>query len=87
MTIPLVGQPIDILSWTLVLNVLCKCDHPTVVTLIVKQNELGRTTDLGLCPRCARPLQIRQMIMNAQNQLEFGIEVGERAPALAGQPS
>jgi hypothetical protein len=74
--VPLLNQPLEVLGWTLLLSVQCRCDAPKVVTLIVKQNELGRQADLGICPSCARPMHVASLGMNASNQLEFGIELG-----------
>lgn len=87
MGIPLVGQPLDILGWTLIVQVQCKCDRPKVLALVVKQSELGRAADQGICPNCARPMHIAQIAMNAQNQLEFGIDLGTPDRVPVGTPS
>ena len=86
--VPLVGQPLEVLGWTIIVNVRCKCDHPSIVMMALKQSELGQNADLGICPGCARPMHIAQMRMNAQGQLEFGFQRGESAmSASAGAES
>ena len=79
--VPLIGQPLEVLGWTIVVNVRCKCDRPSIVMMALKQSELGQHADLGICPGCARPMHIAQMTMNAQGLLEFGIQRGESAMA------
>ena len=84
---PLVGQPYEVLGWTIVVNVRCKCDHPHVVMMVVKQSELGQTADLGICSGCGTSMHIAQMATNPQGLLVFGIQRGESVPRPAGSVS
>jgi hypothetical protein len=75
--VPLLGQPVEVLGWTLVINVRCKCDRPGLLMLTLKQGELGQNADLGICPHCARPMHLAQMRMTDHGLLEFGLQMGE----------
>ncbi len=87
-TVPIVGQPLHVLGWSLLVYVSCRyCTPPSFVPLMVKQGPLGRVSDLGICPGCGRAMHAAQMTMNAQNQLEFGISLAESMPTPAGTAS
>lgn len=75
--VPLLGQPVEVIGWTMVVNVRCKCDHPSVVQLVVKQSAVGLNADVGLCPGCARPLHLATFKLNDAGHLEFGVGMGE----------
>lgn len=84
---PIVGQPLEVLGWTLIVYVQCKsCQPPQFVPLTVTQLAFGRTAGLGICPGCARAMHVQALGMNAQNQLEFNVELGE-APQTPGRAS
>lgn len=85
--IPIVGQPVVVLGWTLVVNARCQCDRPTVVQLVIAQSELGRNANLGMCPHCARQMHIAQVTMDAQGQLQFGLQLGASTPTPVGATS
>ena len=85
--VPIVGQPVVVLGWTLVVNARCQCDRPQVVQLVIAQGELGRNANLGMCPSCGRALHIAQLTMDAHGQLQFGLQVGAAPPAPIGSAS
>ena len=81
---PIVGQPLLVLGWTMVVNVRHNCEQPTVIQLVLKQSELGQTADLGICPGCGRGMHITQTTVDAAGALQFGIVVGEVQPHAPG---
>lgn len=80
-SVPIIGQPVEVTGYTIVVNVRCKCAQPHVLQLVLKQAAVGQAADLGVCPGCARAMHIAQMSMNDQGQLVFGLQMGN-----VGQP-
>lgn len=86
--VPLVGQPLEVLGWTLVVSVTCRCDRPKVLQIVLTQNELGRNAGIGICPTCGRALHLAQVTMDPQGQLQFAFAVGNATSILpAGHPA
>lgn len=76
-TVPLVGQPLEVLGWTLIVPVKCKCPGSGYVLLHVKQGPLGRVADICICPACGRAMHIQSLSMDAHGQLEFAVGFGD----------
>lgn len=77
--VPILGQPVTVSGWPLIVYAECKaCVPSTFVPLMVKQNALGRTSDLTICPGCGRAMHLEQLQMDEQGQFRFGIAMGEQ---------
>jgi len=85
--VPIVGQPVQALGWTLVVNVLCKCEHPQIVPLVVKQTQVARVSDLGICPNCGRHMHVAGLTQDPQGQFAFQIQCTEAAPSVPSTPA
>ena len=79
---PLVKESVEVLGYVMVVTVRCPCVHAPAVRLVATSDATGITGDLGVCPACARPLSLARIDVNAQDELEFVVTVGE-APASA----
>ena len=78
--VPIVGQPFEILGWSLIIPVRCKCAQSGVVLLHVKQTQLGRSADVGICPSCAQAMHIQTVSMDAAGHMEFALAFGGAPP-------
>jgi len=82
--VPMIGQPVTVMSWICIVHVRHNCQTPTLVDVVVKSTPLGLTADLTRCPSCAQAFHIGGLHMNPHGQLEFGFEMG---PDPAGKAS
>lgn len=79
--VPRLGLLVEVLGWTLVVQVRCKCDAPQVLQLVLKQSAVNLGADLGICPACGRGMHVARLTMNAHQQLEFEIGFATSTPA------
>lgn len=71
--VPLVGQPVAIKHWFVVVNVMCNCGaHEPVLVA-------GKIGAAAMCPACRRVVVVAGFRSNGQN-IDFDFQFGMAAP-------
>lgn len=76
-TVPIVGQPLTVLSATILPLVQCHCSTGGSVVLIAQISSVGVKTSPAPCPSCGRMFVLRGLSMDAQGQLQYSIEMSD----------
>lgn len=77
---PLVGQRFRLTGCTLLPTLACACEKADDLTLVAQYVGGGRWAGVSSqCPGCGTPYVVQTVTMDAQGQLQIGIDVG-RAP-------
>ena len=77
--VPILGQPVDVLGWTLVVQVQCRCERTGVLQLVMIQTPIGRGTNPLPCPSCGRLLHIQTLSMTPTGNLAFALGIDDSA--------
>lgn len=75
-TVPIVGQPLAVLGYTIVVSVQCRCAQTGIVTLVMTQSVSGQGSGVGVCPGCRRALHIHA-VHETNGGLQFEVAMGE----------
>ena len=79
--IPIVGQQIVVLGFTVVVSAQCRCEKTGYVSLNMMQGQSGFNVSLGTCPSCRRQYQITGVRSDPRTgALMFDVNIGEPAP-------
>ena len=72
--IPIVGQPIKILGYTVLVLAQCQCGHPLPMQLMAQLAETGLQRIASICPSCHLSVSIHSVTADPHGHLAFNIE-------------
>lgn len=71
--VPLIGQPLVVQAFTIVVAAACQCQRPNVpVQLIFQQTALGLQATPGVCPSCQTVWAVTSLQLH-HGQLQFDL--------------
>ena len=84
--IPIVGQRVAVLGYTLVVHVQCNCEQRGFVPLVLSQGLHSLEAAINRCPQCGQMMHVASMALDANGQPQFAISL-DSAGAGPGTPS
>ena len=74
-SVPIVGQRMAVLGYTLVVHVQCNCESRGFVPLVLSQGLHSLETAVNRCPQCGQMMHIAQMTLDGAGHPQFAISL------------
>ncbi len=74
--VPLIGQPMTVVNYTILVTVTCNCEQRGVLTLLAQFSGGQLRCAKEECPSCRRVFNVHNFSVDANGQMQFNVEMG-----------